>query len=262
MKKHCLLWLLAVLFETQPLQAIREYHGGQTLYVWAVSGLTLRTEPKFKADKILSLSYGTAVTVQTDKQFEGIDTSEIELATIPPYRLHDRNYSGYKIPGQWVKVTAQGKTGFVFDGYLCIYPPARQVTDGSRKFAAEDWDGYLDRVFKIACTSPMDTMAGAFGGTMRLYKNGASCLIRPAGDGLSSRTFFLPRLSLEEGYLMANFFYGLDRQTNLPVENNGDGGPILLVEATPHNLCFKTDGVDIRVGAVDGVVVLYAFFYC
>lgn len=74
----------------------------KTQYVTARSGLTIRAQPGQGAKRIGALRYGTAVTV--------LDHSK-----------------GYRViagrRGRWVKIKHEGKTGWVFDGYLSLVKP-------------------------------------------------------------------------------------------------------------------------------------------
>lgn len=262
MKKHLAFSLFTLLFNAYSVVAIEHYAEGDTLFVWAKSGLVLRTAPDFKAEKMITLPYGTEVKTHFHK-YRDKNIAEIEVAVVQPYRHEGKDYPGYKIPGMWVQVTAKGKTGYVFDGYLSRYPPILAGKGSNREY----WDDYLLRAFGESCTSK-DTSKHRHVPKYDIvfYKNGASRQARSVGDGLSSHTYMLPELSLEEGFLLANYFYDLEKNSNRPVKTDDkEDAPYRLLQSTSNLLDFDSDSGfwgHIKIGCVNGVVVITTFFSC
>ena len=262
MKKHLALLCLAFVAVIYPAGAIQHYQEGDTLFVWAKSGLILRAAPDSKAEKIITLPYGTAVKTLFYK-YRDEDISEIEVAVVQPYNFNGKNYPGYKIRGLWVQLSVQGKTGFVFDGYLSKYPPLLTGQGKNREY----WDDYLSRVFGKSCTS-LDTTPYRHVPKYDIvfYKNGASRQSRSVGDGLAMKTYILPELSLEEGFLLANYFYDLEKDSNRAVKSGDEeDAPYFLLESSSHLLDFKSEGSfsgQVTIGYVNGVVVVTTFFSC
>ena len=244
--------------------AIEQYREGDTLFVWAKSGLVLRATDDFKSEKIATLPFGTAVKTHSYK-YRDEDISEIEVVVVQPYNFNGKKYPGYKIPGQWVKVTAQGKTGYVFDGYLSKYPPPpTKLEPGERG----EWHEYLSKVFGIAGISKKEAGEdkNSPGHDLVFYKNGASYQRRYAGESASAITYILPQLSLEEGFLLANYFEDLEKNSNRPAKTDDvDDSPYLLLESAPNLLDFDSESSfwgHIKIGCVNGVVVIATFFSC
>lgn len=263
MKKLLVLSLFFSLSNMYSALAIGQYGEGDTLFVWAKSGLVLRAAADFKAEKIITLPYGTAVKTLSHK-YRDEDISEIEVTVVKPYSFEGKNYPGYKIPGQWVKVTVQGKTGYLFDSYLSKYPPMLEKSEsGSREY----WDDYLSRVFGQAGTSTDTSRRGHVPEyDIVFYKNGASRQSRSVGDGLSSHTYMLPELSLEEGFLLANYFYDLEKNSNRPAKaDDEEDAPYRMLQSTSNLLDFESDSSfqgSVKIGYVNGVVVITTFFSC
>lgn len=206
--KNTTLFVAIAWFSIAPqAKAIRYYHEGDTLYVWAQSGLVLRNEPGFDSKKIETLSYGTMVVTKRRKE---IDIPDASVDAIPACTYESQNYPGYKISGQWVEITVNGKTGYVFDGYLSKYPPSNDKEEEDSHL-----EGYLARVFGIASQVKdwgRDQYVTKF--VCNFYKNGASGQSRAVGSSSAEATYILPELSLEEGYLIANRFFNLEKHTN------------------------------------------------
>lgn len=262
MKKHLALLCFAFIAGMYPAGAIHQYQEGDTLYVWARSGLILRAAPDLKAEKIITLPFGTAVKTLWHK-YRDEDISETEVTVVQPYNFNGKTYPGYKIPGLWVQVTVQGKTGYVFDGYLSRYPPALGARGANREY----WDDYLSRAFGKSCTS-LDTTPYRHVPKydINFYKNGSSRQSRGVGDGLSVTTYMLPELSLEEGFLLTNYFYDLEKNSNRPAKTSDEeDSPYLLLKSSENLLDFQSDSSlsgRITIGCVNGVVVISTFFSC
>lgn len=74
--------------------------------VMALSGLKMRSEPSLTAKKILTIPYNESVTV-LETGFGKLSVQELE---------------NFHIKGEWVKVSYDGKEGYVFNGYLTQFP--------------------------------------------------------------------------------------------------------------------------------------------
>lgn len=108
MKNALLLIALFLLLAPTLAFSIGTYVAGDKLTVHAESGLILRETAAPTGKKLATLTYGSLVTVQA----EGLRKTP---HTVTPF-------TGFTIKGYWVKVrTADGKLGFVFDGFLSKY---------------------------------------------------------------------------------------------------------------------------------------------
>lgn len=81
--------------------SIDRYSKGDELFVHAPSGLKLRTTPD--GDAVVTVPYGGKLKV-------------LENKIINPWKMVDG------LHGCWAKVDFDGKTGFIFDGYLSFLP--------------------------------------------------------------------------------------------------------------------------------------------
>jgi hypothetical protein len=258
MKKRTLFISTICLLVLNQARAIRYYNEGDTIYVWAQSGLVLRDAPDLQSKKIGSLPFGTMVIPKMHKETDGIETS---IEVIPSCIYEGQNYSGYKIPGNWVQVSANGKIGYVFDGFLSKYPPPNSQDRKERSI-----DNYLTRVFGIAShVMDLGTSLHVAKLDCNFYKNGASRQSRGVGDGLAKTTYMLPELSLEEGYLIANHFFKLEKHTNR-IPTNPEESDFFLNISAPYLIEFHANKTEmpkfVNVGCVNGVVVITTLFAC
>lgn len=96
MKKTFFCFPIAWFLFLQSAQAIDYYGIGDTLFVWAQSGLTLRVTASQQAEKLAVLPYGTAVIVQENSYS---DRQEMSVAEIKPLKSGDKNFPGYTLKG-------------------------------------------------------------------------------------------------------------------------------------------------------------------
>ena len=196
-------FLVTCLFLCQHLSsvyAIREYLAGDTLYVWAASGLSLRREANLNAEKLLSIPYGTPVVVRNDKFTNVADDVRIEAA--PGYIMNDSVSAAVYLTGRFAKVTYQGKTGYLFDGYLSKLPPMQYQTqkhrDGTIEKNFEDFSTYAKRTFGIL-EEFRDSASYS-----RIYKNGMTEICYYPGEEENDVWVTLPNLGWEEVFLIFN----------------------------------------------------------
>jgi hypothetical protein len=100
----------------QEQQAARRMKVGDTLYVYASGNLVLRDKPAKTGTKITSVQYGSPVVVlalpKSDNQYVA------------------EHIGSFTLSGGWVKVkTAEGKVGYLFEGYLMSYPPHMESSE-------------------------------------------------------------------------------------------------------------------------------------
>lgn len=244
MKKTFFCFPIAWLFFFQSAQAIDYYGIGDTLFVWAQSGLTLRVTPSQQAEKLALLPYGTAVIVQEDSYS---DRQEMSVTEIKPLKSGDKNFPGYTIKGHWVKVSVHGKEGFVFDGYLSTLPPVRPV-GGKQKFPEEPVE-YCRRVFGVLSEHMQGNVE--VGQTGIVFRNGI-IYSENNSEGGGEYRLVLPGLSMAEAYLFANTFFHLAESTNT-VPREQEQVPHELRESSRYVLFFHSPE---EMGAVSYVEII------
>lgn len=124
-----------LLFVSANCFGIENYKVGDSLTVFITSGLKLREKPSSKSEVLTTIPIGKKVLIK--KQLLREYQHQDSFATI---RL---------IKGHWVKVSFEGKTGYVFDGYLSSLPyPVIFEQDFYRKNNYTAESGYLFTHFK------------------------------------------------------------------------------------------------------------------
>ena len=142
------------------------YKVGDNLYVLARSGLNLRAKPAKNGKFLQSISFGTTALVRqiTDKEFEADGIS-----------------------GFWVKVIADDREGYLFDGYLSSFPPPiKELPSKSIPSLKSYAEKFLPKDTKVT-ESTDDSM-------------------------VTTSTLVLPLARLEEAYLLGVcFLYNFDK---------------------------------------------------
>ena len=101
--------ILFVLLQTIGLIAQESrFKEGETLNVWAVSGLNMRDKPDAKATKVSTIPYGAKVVVQPN------------IGLKIPFEVEE--FKGFIVKGYWLLVKYGNTEGFVFDGFLSRLP--------------------------------------------------------------------------------------------------------------------------------------------
>ena len=81
---------------------------GETINVWAASGLNMRDKPDAKAAKVATIPYGAKVSVQPN------------IGIKIPFEIEE--FKGFTVKGYWLLVKYGNTEGFVFDGFLSRLP--------------------------------------------------------------------------------------------------------------------------------------------
>lgn len=171
--------------------SINNYKAGDTLYVWAPNGVTLRTEKSEHFGKILAIKYGEKVVALEPREvYDNPQYSILEIDLDKNNRIDDNDFC---LKGQWVKVTFGNTIGYIFDGYLSKLIPMN-INESFVEYADRSFTKL--KVFKYFKESHQMQYHV-------IYDNGImidmESNINNSNGGFSTR--FLP-LSVEEAYLI------------------------------------------------------------
>lgn len=207
MSIRLLLIILAICLNLPALHAIRAYITGDTLYVWAASGLSLRRQPDLNAEKIAAVPYGTALVALSDKFVDAADDVVVEAA--PGYTMNDSVSAPVYLNGRFVKVNYQGTTGYLFDGYLSKWPTMRYTKIKNRdgtiaRLEFEEFHTYARRTFGIL-HEWRDSASYSC-----IYKNGVTEIQSFIAEEDKEVRIVLPNLSWEEMFLIFNLMQGYE----------------------------------------------------
>ncbi len=119
MKKLILISLGLIILSTNT-KAANKYNIGDKLYLWAKSGLNLRSGPGTSFDVIEKLRFGEEIEV---KAFCS-KTFNIKCISKTESNYYSKQVEPLILKGNWVKViSSDGKIGFLIDQYLLYAKP-------------------------------------------------------------------------------------------------------------------------------------------
>ncbi len=112
---------------------ITEYKPGDSLFVWAKSGLNMRNAPNVSGQILAKIPFGKEVSCKGRKSwFDYVKYSK----TITDI-VQDEEHGGVcqiEMKGQWVKISYDGIEGYIFDAYLSRFKPKSRGGDITRLF--------------------------------------------------------------------------------------------------------------------------------
>ncbi len=233
---------------------------GKQRYVWAESGLNLRTAPNVNAEKVNNIPFGAHVTL--------VEDAEMHPFT---YKMAASKTAECRINGHWVKVAYNGQTGYVFDGYLSKFPtitespqqhPGFQL-DLLREYGKKHWGG-LDKAEETSTINYASYSIDPDKGRSSFYKltfqNGSYYeTIEESFSG--TQRIFIKDVSLAEAFLFFNSVTGFEAQLK---KEKKAAYLMRLSSATEEQLDFKDEHSmsTINIKVVKGGVLIQTFGGC
>lgn len=253
--------LLIALIYFSSLFGAENYSSGDELYVWAVSGLNMRTQANPKAEKILNIPYTAKVQVTDNNPFA--HPFQYTMA-------RSKTYNGlvtWGVEGHWVEVKYQGSIGYVFDAYLSKYPTINPKTDEHpyfnldlfKEYGNEHWGGF-DQETKTTTKdfgrNAVDPDKGMSSSYKLSFKNGAYYEdVEESFSGYVS--IFIKDITMEEAYLIFNTLTGFEHKQKLNGDSENIGVGIKLIKSKKDELNFSGEGMSsINIRKVEGGVII------
>ena len=151
-------------------------------YVWAESGLSLRTEPYVDAEKITSIPYGETV------KFLAFSHDELTVT----------EFKGFDYTGQWNKVNYNNQIGYVFAGYLALIKPPTDLHKNALDYLK---DSFIEVNHKVLskykdCEEDCNTSG------IITFKEGIIYTYWQ-GEGGGTETIVVPKLNILLAYTLA-----------------------------------------------------------
>lgn len=211
-------------------------------YVWAESGLSLRAEGRSGAEKLTVIPFGGEVT-PTGKTGELTEVTALKSVT---YNGYDDVYTSapYVMNDHYVEVIYNGQTGFVFAGYLSEYNPLAGQPDGVNFEAWLEALGGKPREVQMG-----ERPEGMTRGYQVLQYDKGITLYREEFEGGGSTTLLLPWGSLNDGFLIGSYFFGVTDPVNEQERFGKD------VDYLPEILNIQEDGTLIFGGDMSSTTI-------
>lgn len=148
--KSLILLTLGLCFHLQ-LSGIHSYKKGESLFVWAKSGVIIRDTNNLNGARLDVVPYGEKIKVLGSKIYR-YDEIAVNLIKPPKAKKKARNNEakkfGYDLEGTFVKIKYKNVEGFVFDGFLSHWEAPKFITIGNKK-VMESLEKYIKRKFLV-----------------------------------------------------------------------------------------------------------------
>lgn len=204
MMKHLKLILILFLSLVSCSKIFSQYiRGGDTAYVWAMSGLILREGPSKDSERIGNLPYGTAVLIKERMPERG--GSHEEVVDAGSTYLGTKGKVEYKIRMDYFYVNTGGQEGYVYGGYISKLKPVDAYTGYLSK--SSFFIKYLNETGQFGkelCRSEYTVGNSEFYYLKIVWEKGASVTVYGhEGPGTHCQVE-LPFFHLHDGYLLAS----------------------------------------------------------
>ena len=182
---------------------------GETLNVWASSGLNMREKPDAKSAKRVAIPYGAEVSVLPN------------IGVKMPFEVEE--FKGFTVKGYWLLVKYGNTEGFVFDGFLSRLPAPvptemdlaiETYLETQIKRIGQEYDiqVYDDQTQKMRPVKPNEKYQDQQSYQYKVKYNFNLRYERKEEPGGRTITFILPNLTLFEGYLLVKeHFYDAEK---------------------------------------------------
>ena len=249
-----LMIIISFLF-TQLSVAATMYQPGDSMYVWAKSGLKMRVSPDLKGDKILTIPYGTKVKIDSYQE----ELPAVKIRVVKAQKIEGMEYKSFYLKGHWCRVSYLDTIGYIFDGYLSKMPtfelaPYLKETE-VKQMVQESFEDYADKHFGLLQRLDFEknpTLVYPVS-LRKIYGNGMIIEEGASRSGWKQR-IILPGMSFEEGFLLFSTKFNFEEYATT------EGEEIYPIYSVTKK---STDFVEIegfaqtiQIRAVDGVVVI------
>lgn len=240
---------------TQFSLAATFYQPGDSMYVWAKSGLKMRAAPDLKGDKILTIPYGTKVKI--DSYQEALPA--VKVRVVKAQKIEGMEYKSFYLKGHWCRVIYLDTVGYIFDGYLSKMPtlelaPYFKETE-IQQTVQESFEEYADKHFGLLQRLDFEEHPALVNpvSLRKIYGNGMIIEEGISRNGWKQR-IILPGMSFEEGFLLFSTKYNFEDYATTKGE---EIYPVYSVTKKSSNF-VEIEGFaqTIQIREVDGVVVI------
>lgn len=240
------------------------YKKGDTLHVWAKSGLNMREGPGTDFPKMKKLEYGDQVKV-IDQQ---LYSHSLSLTILKKKKKHNQ----FKLTGHWVKVKIGKREGYVFDGYLSRLPAMKMIIRKDNEILFEHFNEYAKREFGIDSTA-LNADSLKYYDERFVYQNGMEWKYPRSECYFASLD--LGKISFNEAYLIfekmtsfehhAKYFQPKDiafNEPGEPIKYDYIQTTVEIEKSGFYKLQFDTDFFGMALQFVDGKFIISEWGCC
>lgn len=256
--------LMLLCLDFQSVKANSIYNSGDTLYIWAKSGLNMREGPGTDFPRMKKLEYGEKVRVIDNY----LRSTPLSLTILKKNKRHKQ----FKLNGHWVRVKIENIEGYVFDGYLSRLPVMEMKKNNDGEIYFEHFNEYAKREFGIDSTI-LNADSLKHYDERFVYQNGMEWKYPRSECYFASLD--LGEISFNEAYLIfekmtsfehhAKYFHPRDLAFNepgVPIEYDYFQTTVEQQENGFYTLQFDTDFFGMTLKYVDGKFIISEWGCC
>jgi len=268
MKQYFIL-LVNLIFLSQ-ISFAQNFQANDSLYVWAISGLNMRTTPDLKGEKIMIIPYGEKIKIENKKgdlpamkvlfrKGRKVQEGEGEI-----YDRHTgetmKKIPDFFIEGHWVKINYRGIEGYLFDGYLSSLPTLEGKIDtlvnGKKHLRLkENFHEWAKRNYGEFRTLKIKNKKYESGENIKTYMNGIIEYLSWSKG--SESTIIIPNISLNEGFLLFNLQYNLENSFNDEYNE-----PLIIRGKDNRSISFSDNFCSILFKVANHTFIIESFCSC
>lgn len=217
---------------------------GDTLYVWAESGLILRENSNINSEAITTIPYGISVILVDNEpkgfhNYNEIDEYEHKKVLMP----------AIKYKGRFYKVKYLDFEGYIFNGLLSTLPTLNIRYNESREFFhSENLKSYFNREFGILIilrNRGADTLDYW---SQRIVYNNGIILDEEKGVSWWNYSYIIPDISMNEAYLLVNILRDFEKYYKRGIDQKWSWLEF-------HPIYFKEDAYHLQTGPFEETVI-------
>lgn len=231
------------------------YKKGDTLNVWATSGLNMREGPGTDFPKIKKLEYGDEVEIIDQYLF----STPLNITVVKKSEKSDE----FVLKGFWVRVKIGTQEGYVFDGYLSSLPVLKiyknESSETNYEFNPEWILGYFKREFGVISKKEKRDIYNI---GSSFYKFNKDITLKQITEKGADTIIKLPNITFHEGYLFFNVFTGFEDYLK---NKEKFEYTIFNIKTNKNNITiFISNGAnrDVTISIKNGIVMISQSEYC
>lgn len=183
-----------IVFLTSILQGQVRYNIGDTLNVWASSGLNLRLTKESNSKILTNIPYGEKIIILDNSTDE-----ETKVRMKVSCFIENKKTPEFNLTGRMIKVEYNKSEGFVFDGFLSKFQTF------SNEEPIEDYLNKNSEILEI-----FDHEKNTYS-RQNVYSNGINSFSFSPTSGCQENSYVIPEISFQEGFLIVYHILRLNR---------------------------------------------------
>jgi len=185
-----IVFIIAIILGSFPSTGYSKSNNSDKEYVWARSGLNVRSGPGTTFDVVEKLEFGDSVTVLSETEISYNVTGWSKVTNKPQYYSRKITVGPYLLYGNWLEIyTESGKIGYVISQYIIDIKPNTINDECPFEEVSRDTISVYDEIVSFELSVKLkfkDGIMGSLTGNKACY-----------GEG-----YYIPNCTIQEAFVM------------------------------------------------------------